>query len=88
MHAEYNSSIKDTVSPEGNFKYALVTPWKVTGSIAAIIKQYGFLSVDYEWQDYSSAYFNFNQGANTGDKEYQEQQNQVISNKYTGSGTI
>jgi len=88
IHAEYNSAIRDTVSPQGTFKYALVTPWKVTGSVAAIIKKYGFLSVDYEWQDYSSAYFNFNTGSNTADREYQERQNNVIANKYTGAGTL
>jgi len=88
MRVEYNSSIKDTVSPNGQFNYALVTPWKVTGSLAAIFKQYGFLSVDYEWQDYSSAYLNFNKHASTGDREYQDQQNQVIADKYTGAGTL
>ena len=88
LTAEYNSGIAEETSPTGEFNYVLVTPWKVTGSLAAIIKQYGFISVDYEWQDFSSAYYNFNRGASTEDREYQEAQNQNISNKYTGAGTV
>jgi hypothetical protein len=38
----------------GSFKYALTTPLRATGSLAFIIKQYGLISVDYEYVDYTS----------------------------------
>lgn len=85
-----NSGSTDTF-PEfdrGKFSYALVTPWKLTGSAAFIFKQYGFIGVDYEWQDYSEANFVFNNGANTADKEYAAEQNNLINTKYTGAGTL
>lgn len=38
----------------GEFDWELTSPFKVLGSAAFIIKQYGLISVDYEWVDYSS----------------------------------
>lgn len=38
----------------GQFDYAITTPFRATGSLAIIFKQYGLLSVDYEYVDYSS----------------------------------
>ncbi|HZG00972.1 MAG TPA: hypothetical protein VEY71_08215, partial [Chitinophagales bacterium] len=90
LSANYNSGTVDE-SPEfdrGRFNYALVTPWKLTGSAAFIIKQHGFISVDYDWQDYSEANFVFNNNANNADKEYASQQNQAINAKYTAAGSL
>ncbi|TSA33727.1 MAG: hypothetical protein D4R64_13645 [Porphyromonadaceae bacterium] len=38
----------------GQFDYSVTTPFKATGSLAFIFKQYGLISVDYEYVDYTS----------------------------------
>jgi hypothetical protein len=38
----------------GQFNYSVSTPFRATGSLALIFKQYGLISVDYEFVDYSS----------------------------------
>lgn len=53
----------------GAFDYNVTTPLKATGSIALIFKQYGLISLDYEYVDYSTGkltasdyeFFNANQ---------------------------
>lgn len=95
MTDRYSSSINsafvsgsyESFSPNGNFNYSLVTPWRVVGSAAVLFKKYGFLSADYELVDYSSAYYNFNNG-NTSDKEFENIQNNLITTKYTASGNL
>lgn len=42
-------------SPMGNFDYDLETPWRALGSMAIFIGQYGFISADYEFVDYTNA---------------------------------
>jgi hypothetical protein len=42
-------------SPDGNFDYKITTPMRALGSLAFIIGQYGLISADYEYIDYSSA---------------------------------
>ncbi len=37
----------------GDYDYTVTTPFKATGSLAVIFKQYGLISVDYEFIDYS-----------------------------------
>jgi len=37
----------------GEFNYSVATPFKATGSLAFIFKQYGLISVDYEYVDYT-----------------------------------
>lgn len=77
----------DAESPFGTFNYSLITPWRITGSAAVLFKKYGFLSADYELVDYSAAFYNFNSG-NSSDKEFENVQNNLISNKYTAAGNL
>jgi len=42
-------------SPNGKFDYELNTPMRVIGSLAFIIGEYGLVSADYEFVDYSEA---------------------------------
>jgi hypothetical protein len=42
-------------TPGGKFKYKLVTPMKVTGSIALLFQKYGALNIDYDYLNYSAA---------------------------------
>jgi len=45
-------------SPLGDYDYRLTTPFRAIGSIAFIIGQYGLVSADYEYVNYSQARFN------------------------------
>lgn len=42
-------------SPKGYFDYSLRTPLRAILSLGFIIKQYGFIGIDYEFVDYSEA---------------------------------
>ena len=63
-----------TLSPYGNFYYALRTPWKLVGGIAIIAGTNGFLSAGVQWIDYSSMRFDYNTRGN-GNAFYQEENN-------------
>jgi hypothetical protein len=59
-----NSVINDSTgyqeqSPDGSFRYRLLTPWRGVASVAVILKQYGFLSVDYEYADFRRSRYAF-----------------------------
>jgi hypothetical protein len=43
-----------TFDANGDYDYSITTPFKATGSIAFIFQQYGLISLDYEFVDYSS----------------------------------
>lgn len=38
----------------GSFNYSVTTPFKATGSLAFLFKQYGLISIDYEYVDYKA----------------------------------
>jgi hypothetical protein len=42
-------------SPVGNYDYHLATPLRAIGSVSFLIGQYGFISGEYEYANYSSA---------------------------------
>ena len=94
----YSSSMKtvldDTLgtynadSPIGKYDYNLTTPWRLNGSLALTFKKYGFLSFDYEFLDYSEAFFSFNDDNSTDGKSYENNLNQTINNKYGSSYNI
>lgn len=44
---------------EGAFDYQLSTPWRTITSASFIIKQFGFVSVDYEYSNYNRAKYTF-----------------------------
>ena len=94
----YSSSMKTVLdssygtfnesSPKGNYSYNITTPWRMNGSLALTFKKYGFLSMDYEFMDYSEAFFSFNNGNSTDASAYENQLNQTIKNKYGPSYNI
>ncbi len=58
----YNSDLESfgsytSSSPNGVFDYHLHTPYRVIGDMAFIVKKQGFISVEYEFVDYSIAQF-------------------------------
>ncbi|MCK5774557.1 MAG: hypothetical protein KAH25_00185 [Bacteroidales bacterium] len=47
-------------SPNGSFDYKLTTPLRAMGGVSVFIQNMGFISVDYEYMDFGSAYFKDN----------------------------
>jgi hypothetical protein len=75
-------------------KYALMTPYKVIGSISYVIreiqdvtKQRGFLTADVEYVNYKASSFTLNDENNTSEsnKNYYKQLNKAIDNAYKGA---
>lgn len=94
---KYYSSVKSDLdssgvytanSPTGTFNYNLTTPWRVMGGIAVLFKKYGFISADYEWLDYSEAFFSTRRNASSDDKTYLVGVNQNINAKYGPASNI
>lgn len=75
-------------SPDGKYNYDLTTPWRVVASGAIIFGTHGFLSADYEFVDYSSMFFTFNNVGATGEKEQEQKINNDIKEKYTSASNI
>lgn len=97
MHDDYNSYINaklDTTqgasysTPYGAYDYALVTPWKVMASMAVFFKQYGFISIDYEYMDYGTMHYNFNHYAPASELAVEASLNQSINQKYGSVSNI
>lgn len=60
IYSELNDSLRfEERSPDGSFRYKLLTPWRTIASVAFLFKQYGFFSVDYEYADYRNARYIF-----------------------------
>lgn len=57
------------------FEYRIRTPWRYFANAGFLIQRYGFLTVDLEWVDYSSAEFRYN-----GFQNEEEFANQDINN--------
>ncbi|HSG68646.1 MAG TPA: hypothetical protein VK994_08065, partial [Bacteroidales bacterium] len=55
-----NGDYYEKGSPTGNYDYKLTTPMRVQGSLAFLFKEYGLISGEYEFVDYSSAKFRAN----------------------------
>jgi len=53
-----NGSRYSASSPDGYFDYKVKTPLRALGSLGIIIGNYGFISADYEYIDYSTASLN------------------------------
>jgi hypothetical protein len=68
-------------SPQGIFDYELTTPLRVMGSLAFIIGEYGVVSADYEFQDFTESRL---RADNT---DFYEQNN-AIQDKYTSTSNI
>ena len=70
-------------SPEGEFEYAVITPWKAVGSAAYVFGKFGFVSADVEFIDYASTRFDFTTNSdNIEDRAYQDEVNSQIDLLY------
>lgn len=71
-------------APTNEYAYTLVTPWRGVISAAGIIGKNGFITVDYEYVNYASARYNFDDL----DSRYQDEVNNGIKNMYKGASNI
>ncbi|HEY9177314.1 MAG TPA: hypothetical protein VIN07_06465 [Flavipsychrobacter sp.] len=71
-------------APANEYQYSLITPWRAVISAATIIGKRGFISVDYEFVDYSSARFSFDEL----DSYYEREVNTGIKNMYKGASNL
>ncbi|MGB1206129.1 MAG: OmpP1/FadL family transporter [Chitinophagales bacterium] len=63
MRSEFESFTPDEASsPNGEYEYNVTTPWRLVGS-AAFLHKFGFISIDYEFVDYSQMQFSFGDSA-------------------------
>ena len=54
-----NATRFEATAKDGSFDYKITTPMRALGSLAVIIGQYGLISADYEYIDYSTARLRF-----------------------------
>ncbi|MDA7501909.1 hypothetical protein N8482_01410 [Chitinophagales bacterium] len=100
MSDEYASSLSSTVATDGGaieqinlednngfFEYSLITPYKLVGSAAFLVPKFGFISVDYEYQDFSLARFDYD--STDSDVKLEEgRQNRAIKDNFKAASTI
>lgn len=70
-------------SPKGKFDYSLMTPMRAIGGIAFVISQYGSVSAEYEFVDYTQARLN---EKNVSGSFFD--QNNAIRENYTATGNL
>ena len=89
MTSDFDSlNTEDWSSPNGEFKYYLLTPFKLVGSLSLLAEKYGFISVDYEWLDYGVSLFDFSTNGFPNEELDESQVNQAIEAKYQPASNI
>lgn len=71
-------------APINEYSYSMVTPWKAVVSAAGIIGKRGFISMDYEYVDYSSTKYIFEDI----DSYYESEVNNGIKAMYKGASNL
>lgn len=87
LSSEFGSDSYTEESPFGEFAYDLKSPWKAILSASAIIAKKGFISVDYEFLDYSNMEFTYD-SSNSGDRLFFSDLNQEINQNYQSASNI
>lgn len=85
MFSDVETNRYEIESPNGEFVYNVITPWRATLGVSGIFPQYGFISVDYEYVNYTAARFSTNA---VGEEAFTAQLNNSINNKYQGVHTV
>lgn len=93
MNYEYSqggeNQSNQALSPEGEFQYALITPWRAVGSASYIFGKSGFVSADVEYVDYASARYDFTTNSdNLEDRAYQDDVNAQIDQLYRSAVNV
>lgn len=81
MFSDVENATYEIQSPNGQFVYNLITPWRVMAGASAVFPGIGYLSADYEFVDYANSRFRFNSAA---DQAFETELNNMIDNKYQG----
>jgi hypothetical protein len=77
-----------TTDPTSNdIDYSITTPWRAMASAAFIFKKYGFITLDYEFVDYSSSNIHFN-STNAADIQSASAINKNMHQNYTSASNI
>lgn len=87
ISSEFAADSYTEESPFGSFSYDLKTPWKAVLSASAIIAKKGFISVDYEFLDYSNMEFTYD-SSNSNDRLFFSDLNQNISQDFQAASNI
>ncbi len=53
IYSNVDTATYDLFSPDGSFKYKVLSPFRAVASAGFIIKKYGFISVDYDFANYA-----------------------------------
>jgi hypothetical protein len=90
MNDQYSSGMQsdldtygeyDTVSPQGEYDYRVITPYRAIGSLGFIINKMALLNVEYEYTDYSYAQLRAPHGVFS-------DVNTTIRRNYTSTGNL
>ncbi len=85
-------SVNDGSLMQNSFDYHLTTPAKGILSATMLLNKFGFISADFEYVDYSSMKYSFQNGIdNVTNQTYQQeadQMNQVIKKTYKGASNF
>jgi len=82
INADIETNNYQVFSPFGLFDYTLRSPWRAVGSATVLVKEYGFISLDYEYLDYGFSAFDFSRGG-LGFESEEAELNTQIDGKYT-----
>ncbi|MEN9522723.1 MAG: hypothetical protein RL065_1100 [Bacteroidota bacterium] len=70
-----------------DIKYSVTTPWRAIGSAAFLFKKFGFITIDYELVDYSSANLRFS-SKNASDIQAASSINRNIHQQFTSASNV
>lgn len=76
--------INSVNAPENIYEYSITTPWRAVVSGTGMLGKYGFVTLDYEYVDYSATRYNFN----SADRDYEQYINQNIRDMYQAASNI
>jgi hypothetical protein len=81
-----NAGLKNS-STSNTINYNITTPWRAVASAAFIFKKYGFLTIDYEFVDYTSSNIHFN-STNAADIQSASAINKNMHQNYTSASNL
>lgn len=70
------SETLETMSPEGNFEYRIITPWRHSLSLGSVIGRKGFIAAKVDYRDYTQIRYDF--GDDRIDRQLADEQNSRI----------
>lgn len=76
------------VSPDNTFDYTIITPFKAIASATGMLGKHGFVSLDYEYINYSTMRYSFNADGNPGYKALQNSYNKDVKALFGSASNI